>query len=302
MYQFKRILVGLNLSDQDKVLARYAGLATRMAQAEHVIFLNVASIPDIPDKIGEEFPELLKSTHNLSEKQLKETVKEHFFGQPDTTTECEIANGKPLEVILKFIRQHEIDLVIVGKKSEEKASGMLSEKLARKAPCSVLIISEGMQPQLTKILTTLDFSDHSENAVKIAIATAKTAALSEIYCAHVYDVPSGYSRTGKSYTEFAKIMKNNAKKEFDKFIAKFDLKGLTAHPVLLLGDRPSKEIAEYVTKEDFDLLILGARGRSAGAAMFLGSVTERLIRLTECPLLAYKQKGEGLGILDAIFS
>ena len=217
MYQFKRILVGLNLSDQDKVLARYAGLATRMVRAEHVIFLNVTSRPDIPDKIGEEFPELLESTRDFSEKQLKETVKEHFFGQPETTTSCEVVDGTPLEVFLKFIRQHEIDLVIVGKKSEEKASGMLSEKLARKAPCSVLIISEGMQPQLTKILTTLDFSDHSEDVIKIAIATAKTADLSEIYCAHVYDIPSGYSKTGKSYTDFANIMKNNAKKEFLTF-------------------------------------------------------------------------------------
>ena len=45
---------------------------------------------------------------------------------------------------------------------------------------------------------------------------------------------------------------------------------------------------------------MGARGRRAGAAVLLGSVTEHLINTTTVPLLAVKKKGSGMSILDAL--
>jgi len=45
---------------------------------------------------------------------------------------------------------------------------------------------------------------------------------------------------------------------------------------------------------------MGARGRKAGAGVLLGSTTEHLIKTTTVPLLAVKEKGAGMGLLDAI--
>ena len=51
------------------------------------------------------------------------------------------------------------------------------------------------------------------------------------------------------------------------------------------------------------LIVVGARGRSGDiAAILLGSITEGLIRKLDRPLLAVKEKGEGLNILEAITS
>jgi nucleotide-binding universal stress UspA family protein len=45
---------------------------------------------------------------------------------------------------------------------------------------------------------------------------------------------------------------------------------------------------------------MGARGRKAGAGVLLGSVTEHLIKTTTVPLMAVKEKGTGMGLLDAL--
>ncbi|MBT8371187.1 MAG: universal stress protein [Deltaproteobacteria bacterium] len=51
------------------------------------------------------------------------------------------------------------------------------------------------------------------------------------------------------------------------------------------------------------LLVVGARGRSGDiSAILLGSITEGLIRNLNRPLLAVKNKGEGLNILDALWT
>jgi len=51
------------------------------------------------------------------------------------------------------------------------------------------------------------------------------------------------------------------------------------------------------------LIVVGARGRSGNiAAILLGSITEGLIRTTHKPLLAVKEKGQGLNILEAFTS
>ena len=58
MYTFKRILVGLNLTDQDEGVLRYASLFVRLIDAEQITFLTVAGKIDLPEAIRKEYPEL----------------------------------------------------------------------------------------------------------------------------------------------------------------------------------------------------------------------------------------------------
>jgi nucleotide-binding universal stress UspA family protein len=178
----------------------------------------------------------------------------------------------------------------------------MAEKLARKAPCSVLVVPQDKQVEISKVLVSLDFSENSKDAMDVGIAYASAAGLSEIFCLHAYRVPLGYYKTGKSFEEFSKIMHKNAESQFELFIKDFDLKGLTAKPRFVLNPEPDKAIERAVDSEHFDLLVLGSRGRSTGAAVLLGSVTEKLLWSTNIPLLAVKKKGTGLKVLDALLS
>ena len=79
-----------------------------------------------------------------------------------------------------------------------------------------------------------------------------------------------------------------------------DLKGLTVTPIFKLEKREHKGIEQVIEKHEIYLLVIGARGRRAGAGVMLGSVTEHLIRSTTIPLLAVKRKGTGMGLLEAL--
>ena len=96
-------------------------------------------------------------------------------------------------------------------------------------------------------------------------------------------------------------MKGHAEKNYQEFIKKIDLKGISAVPKFRLEDKEYRGIWEELLEErEVNLLIMGSRGRKAGAGVLLGSIAEHLIKTTTVPLLAVKKKGTGLGLLDAL--
>lgn len=53
--------------------------------------------------------------------------------------------------------------------------------------------------------------------------------------------------------------------------------------------KPADEICRYARKQNIDLLILGTHGRTGFSQMFVGSVAERVVRTSHCPVLTVRQ-------------
>jgi nucleotide-binding universal stress UspA family protein len=302
MYPFKHMLVGLKLNAQDEKTVRYASAIGGLLKSERITFLTVSGKPELPEGLRAKFPELFDSGHDRAKKLAQEAIDKHFQIVSGTSVECRAVEGDRLEEILRFIKENDVDLMLLSKKLDRGDGGILAEKLARKAPCSVLIIPRDQEPRITRILVALDFSEYSSDALEKAVKIASACGINELDCLHVYGVPTGYSRTGKSYEEFADIVLENSRKDFEKYIDRQELHGIAVKPLFELNERPSKAIAEVAERNGCDLVVVGARGRSAGAAVILGSVTERLLRLCKQPVLAVKRKDHCMGLLDAIFS
>lgn len=311
MNQFKRLLVGVSFVNQDGTSIRYAAMISRLAKSEEVIFLHVASQVDVPDELLKEYPGLFEPVDQYAEKEMEKLVHKYFDGDPVTKIRYEVVEGSPLIEFLRKAKDEDIDLIIMRKRQEPIAKGTLFGKLARKAPCSLLLVPEKNNVWFNNILVPVDFSDNSLEAMKTAvdIGTADSE-IKEIHCLHVYSVPIGYYKTGKSYEQFAEIMKGHAEKNYRDFIKKVDLKGLTSVPIFKLEEKEHKGIKdtaeecrgiEEVVKEcGISLIIIGTRGRKAGAGVLLGSVAEKLIETTTTPLLAIKRKGTGMSFLEAL--
>ena len=301
MYQFKHLLVGISLNDQDGASIRYASLISRLARSEKITFVHVAANYEIDEEICEMYPELRASCEAPNKRELVDLVEKHYDGYPDTHLDYEIVEGAPLIELLRSSKELEIDLIVMRKREGDKTRGNLVTKLVRKAPCSVLLVPEKTNAWYKHIVVPVDFSKNSEDALQVAISLAIASEISEIGCLHVYSVPNGYYKTGKSYEQFAEIMKGHAERKYKEFIEKIDLRGISVAPKFRLNEKEYRGIWEEILEErETNLLVMGARGRKAGAGVLLGSVTERLVHTTTAPLLAVKEKGSNLGILDAI--
>jgi len=301
MYRYKRLLLGISLNDQDGTSIRYAAMISRLAQSEKITFLHVAGRPEVDEDVCTLYPELLQTCDGSTTRQIEKLVHEYYDGHPETELVCEAVEGSPLIELLRRAKKDDVDLIVMRKRKGDKESGALATKLTRKAPCSVLFVPEGAKSWFTDILVPIDFSKNSEDAMEVAVAFALAGNIKEIHCLHIYHVPTGYYKTGKSYEEFAEIMKGHAEKKYKEFIHKIDLKGLSAVPKFRLERKDYRGIWEEVMEErEVNFLIMGARGRKAAAGVLLGSATEHLIKTTKIPLLAVKKKGTGMSLLDAL--
>ena len=58
-------------------------------------------------------------------------------------------------------------------------------------------------------------------------------------------------------------------------------------------DIPHKAILRYATERDIDLIVMGTHGRTGVERYLLGSVTEKVVRLSDVPVLTVKAEDDG---------
>jgi nucleotide-binding universal stress UspA family protein len=302
MYQCRRLVVGLQLNEQDANLIRYAEMVSRIVEPELLVFVHVVQKPDIPDDIRRKFPQLAETSLSRAKQQLAERVEQHWKQQLPGKTRYQVAEGCPLRELLHLSRQHEADLVMLGRASPPTHLGQLSERLTRKAPCSALIVPENCPARIRGIMVPVDFSSHSDDALEIAVALANFSKLASIDCLHAFRVPPDYEKTGVPYEEFAEEMRKSALRRFAAIAEKYASAAVELRPDVALDRNPAHAIEQAVQSHADDLIIVGARGRNVAAAVLLGGVAEHLIWTTKVPLLVVRRKGANAALLDALLA
>lgn len=302
MSPIKKILVGLDFSEMDPTLIKFAAFVAKDFSATDICFIHVIRGSRIPKEIKLKYPELSKVASAEKKEQMQALVAAHIDPQLTTSFKYVVKRGQAAKKTLKTAREEAVDLVIVGRKSALKGSGVLSQRLARRLECSLLIVSQDCEPKLKSILVPSDLTDYSALAMKEAINVASNSKLGvAVICQNVYTVPTGYYYSGKTYEEFAQLMEKHARADYEKFIRKIDTKGIEIKAVYSLDsdDDPVEDIYQMAKNSEADILIIGAKGRSSTTALFLGSMAERLIQYNfQIPVLIVRHKGRNAGILD----
>ncbi len=304
MYKFSKILVGLDLSDHDKDLMEAASKISNLSGSKEVYFINVIRDFSIPDKLKKEFPDLIDRAIDERRQSIEEKVKKYFkYEEAQIVVKVLIEQGPVTKSFMKLIHQYRIDLIVLGKKNEKDAGGILVNRIARRAGCSLLILPK-TPLSLKTIHVPTDFSNYSKSALEKASTLARRAKEpSKLIIQHVYQVPVGYHYTGKSFKEFALIMKENAKTEFKRFISKVKSDGLDIEEMYTIDKNDDVINAIYSTAKKIkaDLIIIGAKGKTAAAAMFIGSKAEKLVNLnTDIPVLVVRPKGKVAGFIESL--
>lgn len=147
---------------------------------------------------------------------------------------------------------------------------------------------------LETILVPTDFSEHSEHALLYAASLGErygaTIHLLHVITLHGYD---GTKDTGK-FPDIAPLLERADKVARERLDAGA-LHGGTAEAkvvkALTRAVSPSEAIVEYAERKSADLIVIATRGNTGLAHVLLGSVTERVIRYTPCPVLVV-EKGD----------
>lgn len=157
---------------------------------------------------------------------------------------------------------------------------------------------------MKKILVPIDFSPFSMHAAEVAAVIArKTEA--RIYFLHVIDLPVYGGDTPfqdrQSMAENLFILKH-VKKQFKALFDMPFLKGVNAAEVLQF-DGIYDSIAEHAAQNNMDLIVMGTHGSSGFVNdLFVGSNTEKVVRLAEMPVLAIKQKLDSVTFDNIVFA
>lgn len=300
--KFRVLLAGLDLSDMDTQVIAYSAMLCKNLDVERIYFVHVAKSLELPERIYEEYPDTFAPVDESLEKELSKKIALAFSEVPDVECIVEVLEGNAIDKLLRFIKIKQVDMILMGRKLNLKGSGLISSRLAMKSPCSLLLIPENHTPGLNRIVVPVDFSSHSALAVEYASEIAVPTG-AELSCINLYKVPSGYHATGKSFEEFAEIMRINAQKEFDHFLKKHAFQEDVRHCAFVLDE--SQEHADLILEEaeasQADLIILGSRGRTATSAILIGSLAEKLTyKNNNIPLLIAKEKGENMTFLEAL--
>ena len=79
-----------------------------------------------------------------------------------------------------------------------------------------------------------------------------------------------------------------AEKKLDEIIRTLN-RPQVAIATAVRGGRPAAEIIRFANQNGVDLIVMGTHGRGPVARMFLGSVTESVIRAADCPVLSVRK-------------
>ena len=137
------------------------------------------------------------------------------------------------------------------------------------------------------IIVPWDFSEMSTNALAKAVELAESP--DQIHVVHVTPYPSSVepSVVWGTYTE--QNIQDNLRHSFRKEVPEEKYPGLMF--ISFFGD-PGTEITKHAQKIEAGLIVISSHGRTGVSRLLLGSVAERVVRMSHCPVLVLRNESE----------
>lgn len=155
---------------------------------------------------------------------------------------------------------------------------------------------------MKRILVPTDFSEHAEDALKVAAQIAKKND-SEIIVLHMLELPHQMNDAilgGASIPETMLFMKK-ANEMLDEISSRPYLDGIPVTEIVKM-DKPIHGITQVSEDYDVDLIIMGSHGSSGVEELLIGSNTEKVVRNSEIPVLVIKKDISNFNVRNIVFA
>ena len=246
-------------------------------------------------------------------KELRKKMREHARDNMDGNLRASSESKKDVDIkmeeawgisaaglILEYAAEHDIDLIVMGTHGRRGLGymllGSIAEEVVHKSSCPVFTVRESEKPKLplntNRILSPIDFSDHSIMTMLIAREVAKLydAKLQVLHVIEETTHPAFYGISKEIVWGLRAEIVNRSEKELSRIFHE-NKEPVVAWEFKVIAGHISNEILEYALRNSVDLIVLATHGLSGLKHFLLGSVAEKVIRRSPCPVLVIKPFG-----------
>jgi nucleotide-binding universal stress UspA family protein len=248
-------------------LAQACGSQVIAVQVLHVVPEFQAVAPDLPATLGKAVQENMAA--------IKAAADKLGVALQSVTPEGQY----PHAAIVATAEKVRPDLIIMGRCGKTGLArilmGNVTARVIGHSPINVLVVPRGAALGFQLILVASDGSPYSQAAWELALAMAKQANSQLIGVAVAQ--------------EEGEIIE--AKAIIRRMLTTSSLAGVPMKGVNPQGVTADTGIVQQAIKNEVDLIIVGSYGRTGLKKLLMGSVTERVIGDSPCPVLVVKQPG-----------
>jgi nucleotide-binding universal stress UspA family protein len=285
MVAYKSILFGLDLTDMDQVMLRYARfLCEALPGVEEVYFQHNIRF-DYPEEAESLLEELERPLSELIGEEIEENIDTHFLQQnggamPDVDWEVIVTEGSSTaQEVVKTANAQGAALIVVGKKLSYQGSGQVAEKVLRQASLKsdLLAVPETAPHRMERIVVPIDFSQASRRAL-LAGKRIEDAVGGVLTSQHVYTIPMHYFPF-IPVQGFRKSMKEEAEDQYKRFRRGLPepLQDVSCVFTYSEDRTTAQAVYDFAIQKSKDLVVIGSKGRSNIPAILLGSTAIQLL-------------------------
>lgn len=135
-----------------------------------------------------------------------------------------------------------------------------------------------------KVIWATDGSEHADRAMPRAIQLAADNG-GELHVVHVVEKLMSARASGLDAFANEDQVKARVERQAKSIATENGVKA-TIHIVVGLSNHTADRIADVATDTGADVIVVGTRGHGPLGSLVLGSVTQRLLHVSPCPVLA----------------
>ncbi|MEO6308268.1 MAG: universal stress protein [Nitrospiraceae bacterium] len=209
---------------------------------------------------------------------------------PRTKVHTTLVHGPLARTIVQQAARVKADLILIGSRGLSDIRGFLmgsiSRQIASIAPCSILVVKQPL-PRLTRVVLAVDDSKHSRTAARFlrSFILQESATTTIVSSAErpVTDLAVRYL----SKAQVAELERPALERATQLVTALRDefLKEGYAVVTDVQMDHVIDTIVKQVEADHADLLVIGSRDLAKSERLYLGSVSESLLRHAPCSVL-----------------
>ena len=270
MERMERLLVATDWSESSRSAVEEAIQLAKACSSKLIAMTTVITnmgyedaMPWVVEQAEKEMQEKLESIRRMASEQGIDCETFVYRGEDPS-----------MDIVNAAAMKH-VDMIVMGTRGrtgiKKLIMGSVTGNVIGHAPCKVLVVPPGAKTDFRTILIATDGSIHSAAAASEAAAIAKRYGSSLV----IVSVAPSTAEVPLAEENVKQVMELSEKEDLKK-------------DGMVLQGKPHEVILEIARQKHAGLIVVGSHGRTGLTSLFMGSVTERVISLTESAVLVAK--------------